>query len=233
MNLFLKIWGLPWKRVWYVRGLPWKFVWNFGSCHHFKSDLLRLWSRMSESCHTKTNHPCLVWVVHTGWRRCIGCLKLQVSFCKRATNFRALLYKMTYKDKASYISTPPCISHVTRLIFTSFQITPQNSQYWCPTSCHIWVSHVTYARHTRVNYIQYGLVMSHLESRKGQVTQEKFKLHKKSSCHTRNVQVTQEKFQPHKKSSSHTRARTFLTCEWPRVQHNSESKTRDFLPTRK
>jgi len=27
---------------------------------------------------------------------------------KRATNYRALRRKMTYKDKASYDSTPPC-----------------------------------------------------------------------------------------------------------------------------
>jgi len=44
----------------------------------------------------------------TGWRRPIVCLKLQVIFCKRATNYRALLRKMTYKDKASYDSMPPC-----------------------------------------------------------------------------------------------------------------------------
>jgi hypothetical protein len=51
----------------------------------------------------------------TGWRRPIGCLKLQVIFRKRATNYRALLRKMTYtdkrrmtcKDKASYTSLPP------------------------------------------------------------------------------------------------------------------------------
>ena len=45
---------------------------------------------------------------HTGWRRLIGCFKLQVIFRKRATNYRALLRKMTYQDKASYDSTPPC-----------------------------------------------------------------------------------------------------------------------------
>jgi len=44
----------------------------------------------------------------TGWRKCIGCLKLQVSFWKRATNYGALLWKMTYKEKASYESSPPC-----------------------------------------------------------------------------------------------------------------------------
>ena len=46
--------------------------------------------------------------MYTGWRRPIGCLELQVIFCKRATNYRALLRKMTYEDKASYASTPPC-----------------------------------------------------------------------------------------------------------------------------
>jgi len=40
------------------------------------------------------------------WRRLIGCLKLQVIFCKRSTNYRALLRKMTYKDMASYPSSP-------------------------------------------------------------------------------------------------------------------------------
>ena len=44
----------------------------------------------------------------TGWRRPIGCLKLQVISCKTATNYRAFLRKMTYEDKAAYESTPPC-----------------------------------------------------------------------------------------------------------------------------
>jgi len=42
----------------------------------------------------------VTWLLHTGWRTSIGCLKLQVIFCKRATNYRALLRKVTYKDKA-------------------------------------------------------------------------------------------------------------------------------------
>ena len=41
--------------------------------------------------------------------RCKGCLKLQVSFCKRATNYRALLRKMTYKVQASYAFLPTCM----------------------------------------------------------------------------------------------------------------------------
>jgi len=45
---------------------------------------------------------------HTGWRRCIGCLKLRVAFRKRANNYRALLRKMTHKDQASYGSSLLC-----------------------------------------------------------------------------------------------------------------------------
>jgi len=48
--------------------------------------------------------------LNTGWRRPRGCLKLQFIFRKRATNYRALMRKMTYKDKASYGSSPPCMN---------------------------------------------------------------------------------------------------------------------------
>ena len=44
----------------------------------------------------------------TWWRRLVGCLKSQVIFRKRATNYRALLRKMTDVDKEYYGSTPPC-----------------------------------------------------------------------------------------------------------------------------
>jgi len=44
----------------------------------------------------------------TGWRRLIGSPKLQIIFHKRATKYRALLRKMSYKDKGSYESSPPC-----------------------------------------------------------------------------------------------------------------------------
>ena len=37
-----------------------------------------------------------------GWRRPIECLKLQVIFRRRATDYEALLRKMTYKDKVSH-----------------------------------------------------------------------------------------------------------------------------------
>ena len=51
---------------------------------------------------------------HTGWQRPIGCLKLQVIFRKRATNYGALLRKMTFNDKASYGSSPSCMYVVVR-----------------------------------------------------------------------------------------------------------------------
>jgi len=45
----MQMWGLPWKRVWYVRGLPSKLDGNFDSRSYVKSNLLRLW--------------CLPWLV--------------------------------------------------------------------------------------------------------------------------------------------------------------------------
>ena len=44
----------------------------------------------------------------TGCRKYTGCLKLQVSFRQKATNYRPLLRKLNNKDKVSYASSPPC-----------------------------------------------------------------------------------------------------------------------------
>ena len=49
----------------------------------------------------------------TGWRRLIGSPKLHIIFYKRATKCRALLRKMTYSDKGSYESSPPCTSYLS------------------------------------------------------------------------------------------------------------------------
>ena len=57
-----------------------------------------------------------------GWWKSIGCLKLQVPFRKRATNYRVLLRKMTCKDTASYGFSP---SSMKCLIFIS--LFPQKS----------------------------------------------------------------------------------------------------------
>jgi len=64
-----------------------------GVCHMYETWLYKTWHHDS-------------W--DTGWRRPIGCLKSQVIFCKRATNYRYLLRKMNCKDKTSYDSTSPC-----------------------------------------------------------------------------------------------------------------------------
>jgi len=51
---------------------------------------------------------------HTGWRRLIESPKLKIIFHKNATKYRSLLQKMTYEDKGSYESSPPCISQDVR-----------------------------------------------------------------------------------------------------------------------
>jgi len=48
-------------------------------------------------------------VLHIAHYRVAKTCKLQVIFRRRATNYTALLQKMTYQDKASYDSTPPCM----------------------------------------------------------------------------------------------------------------------------
>jgi len=55
--------------------------------------------------------------------------QLQVIFPKRATNYRALLRKITYTDKASYGSSSPCICTSTYVLSA-----PQLSS-GCP-ACH-------------------------------------------------------------------------------------------------
>jgi len=52
----------------------------------------------------------------TGWRRLIGSPKLQIIFHKRATKYRSLLRKMTYEDKGSYESSPPCTTQTICIV---------------------------------------------------------------------------------------------------------------------
>ena len=66
-------------------------------------------SQVDESCHI--DESCHVSTGSTGWQRLVECLKLQVIFRKRATNYRSLLRKMTCEDKASYGSSPPCSTY--------------------------------------------------------------------------------------------------------------------------
>ena len=63
--------------------------------------------RVSRSCDWSARQISVY--VGTGWRRLTGSPKLQIILYKRATKYRSLLRKMTYKDKGSYESSPPCI----------------------------------------------------------------------------------------------------------------------------
>ena len=111
------------------------------SCHTYEWVMSHVWmsrvTRMNESCHTYEWVACyFVWVIKIGWQRPIGCLKLQVIFRKKAINCRALLWKMTCKDKASYGSSPPCTVYLTN---SMSHVTHMNE------ACHtyIWVmSHI-------------------------------------------------------------------------------------------
>jgi len=51
--------------------------------------------------------PCITQVFCSGMGD-TECLNLQVSFRKTATTYRALLLEMTYRNTASYASSPPC-----------------------------------------------------------------------------------------------------------------------------
>jgi len=89
-----------------------------------------------------------IWL-NTAWRRLIGSLKLQISLQKRATRYISILRKMTYKDKGSCESSPPCtwkschqyewnwrIRHITRV---SLHICESCHEY----ECRWWLQHST------------------------------------------------------------------------------------------
>jgi len=74
----------------------------------------------------------------TGWQRLIGSFKLQIILHKRATKYRALLRKMTYKDKGSCESSPPCRTEtyiqektcIRSSISLSWKETPRDVHSW-------------------------------------------------------------------------------------------------------
>ena len=111
--------------------------------------------------------------MYIGWRRLIGSPNLQISFHKRATKYRSLLRKMTYKDKGSYDSSPTCMLYImyvilrlcciitscicckTRLIDTHTSVTHTQSCLW-----------VSLKTHTEVCLIQvYGVSHSYISIR--------------------------------------------------------------------
>jgi len=102
--------------------------------------------------HPTVYHPTQIDSPCTGWRRLVGCLKLQMIFRKRATDYRALLRKMTYKDKASYDSTPPCSiapytkNHGITRAYTYIWVVCC-SVWWCVAVCCTWY-HCAYLSET-------------------------------------------------------------------------------------
>jgi len=66
VKICLNFWGLPRKRVWYVRELPWKHVGNFGSRNYFKSDLLRPWIRMDQYTYVYVYYGCISTLIYHG-----------------------------------------------------------------------------------------------------------------------------------------------------------------------
>ena len=89
-------------------------------------------------CVCVTFTSCYSCTRGTGWRRPIGCLTLQVIFRKKANNYRALLPKMTCKNKASYGSSPPC----TLLIYLCFV---------CVSMCVCIHIHIRLNRHVHIH----------------------------------------------------------------------------------
>ena len=90
---------------------------------------------------------CKRTILHTGWRSLIGCLKLQVILHKRATNYSALLQKITYEDKASYDSTPPCIAE------SSQQLVEFIIHFWWIRRAVEMIQHTTIELHKTYIYI--------------------------------------------------------------------------------
>ena len=97
-----------------------------------------------------TNYSDLYCKSRTGWHGCAGCLQLQVSFRKRATNYSDLLRKVTYKDKASYASSPPCRKPYLYLSFSAKE--PYNQWLFCGKWLpEIW--HYVHLRHSVASWM--------------------------------------------------------------------------------
>jgi len=105
-----------WRKGWKIVG--W-LVW-YGNDECSQMNVIKWMSSMWSDTGT---------IESTGWRRLIGCLKLKVTFCKRATNYRALLRKMTQKDKAPYDSTPALWLYAT--LYT-YSLSLTHTYPWAP-----------------------------------------------------------------------------------------------------
>ena len=92
------------------------------ACTHSDMDVRIFCSVYTSDMHIHTYIAyAYSYPLDTGWRRLIGSPKLQIIFHKSATKYRALLRKMTYKDKGSYESWPPC-RHISELLLNIHRI---------------------------------------------------------------------------------------------------------------
>jgi len=119
-NRYLHIWKSHAKEPYKIDDIlpKWPIIWT-GTCT-YERVMSRVWKSHATSIEVLILKRDLydssiraTWLFGTGWRRLVGCLKLQVIFRKRATNYRALLRKITYAENPSYHSTPPCRRDVT------------------------------------------------------------------------------------------------------------------------
>ena len=102
----------------------------------------------------------------TGWRRCIGCLALYVSFpgLKRATYYRALSRKTTNKDEKSFESSPLCILCISSFAMCHDSFTSDKTRF------SRWTNNIIYT--TNIN-VQTSWT-THIRTRTHSITRVKF-----------------------------------------------------------
>ena len=135
------------------------YIWVMSHIHQWQH-------RSRLVCNAKHKHN-----EDTGWRRLIGYLKSQVIFRKRATNYRALLRKMTYEDKASYDSTPPSTLFLcqaqTRWMYNVSSLrlcfALQTRREWCCHWCICDMAHIYVWRDSFICATQFSIKHKHDE----------------------------------------------------------------------
>jgi len=100
--------------------------------------VLSIYMHISMNVSQKIMKSGSIRIIRYRWRRCIGCLKLQVPFRTRAANSMSLLQKETYKDKASYVSSPSCNPPDTHSLSPSFCV--YTHQVYICTFIYIYIS---------------------------------------------------------------------------------------------
>ena len=117
------------------------YMWILKWCIHMRKD----WSDLFVCVSTDVRQTA------TGWRR-----TLQIIFDKRATKYRLLLWKMTYKDKGSYESSTPCIQAyvcicVCRTSILAVHLCDMTYSPVCAWLTHMRVTRLMYVRVQRLH----------------------------------------------------------------------------------